>query len=334
MSLYELYLIYVRERRGVSVALFVLSLLGAVALVAVFAFWQLGTLVASDLEKQLGAGTVVVLGSSFTDRDLAAALSLGCFSGGYGVSTIAGALRYPNGTSREIAVVAVPAGVYGVVGAAAVANAYYAKSGEVYRLVVLGKETVIYVKDVKRQIAFLLGLSGDVYVDRALLGNPPYNALLLQKVDDSCVRELRGLFPGAAVIDSDELISALWGQLLVYLSGAALVALSTTAAVGALIYTYATTMYYTHFKEFAILRTLGLKRRGLAALALMLFSLPAVAGAVAATIAMLLIEIDGVSASQAASISAAIIITTSLLAPLPALRRLYKITPAEALRTE
>ncbi len=334
MSLFEIYLIYVSERRSVVVALFVLSFLGTVALVAVFVFWQLGGAIAADLERQLGAGTVVVLGSSFTDRDLAVALSLGCFSGGYGISTVAGALRYPNGTSKDVTVVAVPAGTYGAVGVAAIVNAYYAKSGQVYRLVVSEGEVMIYVKDVLRQMASLPGLSGDVYVDRALLGNPPYNALVLQKVGDGCVRELRGLFPGATVVDSDELISALWGQLLIYLGGAALVALSTTAAVGALIYTYATTMYYVHFKEFAILRTLGLKRRGLVALALMLFSLPAAAGAATAVVAALTLEMDGVSTIHAALISAVLTTATSLLASLPATRRLYKITPAEALRVE
>jgi ABC-type antimicrobial peptide transport system permease subunit len=156
--------------------------------------------------------------------------------------------------------------------------------------------------------------------------------LVLQKAGRSCVKELRGLFPRAAVIDSDELMSALWGQLLLYLGSAALVALSTTAAVAALVYTYATTMYYTHFKEFAILRTLGLKKRGLVALALMLFALPAAAGSLTAT--ALALAAPGVSTAQIAPIPPAVVTAATLLASAPALRRLYAITPAEALRTE
>jgi ABC-type antimicrobial peptide transport system permease subunit len=123
------------------------------------------------------------------------------------------------------------------------------------------------------------------------------------------------------------------GQLLWYLGSAALVALSITAAVAALVYTYATTMYYTHFKEFAVLRTLGLKKRGLAALALMLFALPA-AGSLTATALALTVETPGVSTAQTAPIQPAVVTAATLLASAPALRRLYAITPAEALRTE
>jgi len=245
-----------------------------------------------------------------------------------------GVLRYPNGTTRTVTVAAVPAGVRGVAGAAAVANAYYAKAGETYRVAAAGKELTIYVKEAAAQTASIAGLSADIYVDRALLGNLPYEYLVLQKAGRSCVKELRGLFPRAAVMDSDEFISALWGQLLLYLGSAALVALSTTAAVAALVYTYATTMYYTHFKEFAILRTLGLKKRGLAALALMLFALPAAAGSLTATALALAVEAPGISTAQIAPIPPAVVTAATLLASAPALRRLYAITPAEALRTE
>jgi|GEM_PF-1841714 len=333
-SLYELYLLYVRERRGTVAALFLLSILGTVSLFAVFLFWQVGESIAGDIQRALGAGTVVVMGGPFSDRDLAAALSLGCFSGGYGVSVATGVLRYPNGTTRTVTVAAVPAGVRGVAGAAAVANAYYAKAGETYRVAAAGKELTIYVKEAAAQTASIAGLSADIYVDRALLGNLPYEYLVLQKAGRSCVKELRGLFPRAAVMDSDEFISALWGQLLLYLGSAALVALSTTAAVAALVYTYATTMYYTHFKEFAILRTLGLKKRGLAALALMLFALPAAAGSLTATALALAVEAPGISTAQIAPIPPAVVTAATLLASAPALRRLYAITPAEALRTE
>jgi ABC-type antimicrobial peptide transport system permease subunit len=126
----------------------------------------------------------------------------------------------------------------------------------------------------------------------------------------------------------------LWGQLLLYLGSAALVALSTTAAVAALVYTYATTIYYTHFKEFAVIRTLGLRKRGLAALALMLFALPAAAGSLTATALALMVEAPGVSTAQIAPIPPAVVTAATLLASAPALRRLYAITPAEALRTE
>ena len=108
---------------------------------------------------------------------------------------------------------------------------------------------------------------------------------------------------------------------------------STTPAVAAFVYTYATTMYYTHFKEFAILRTLGLKKRGLVALALMLFALPA-AGSLTATALALMVEAPGVSTAQIAPIPPAVVTAATLLASAPALRRLYAITPAEALRTE
>ncbi len=315
-------------------ALFLLSMLGTVSLFAVLLFWQLGENIAGDIQRSLGAGTVVVMGGPFSDRDLAAALSLSCFSGGYGVSVTTGVLRYPNGTTRTVTVAAVPAGVRGVAGAAAVANAYHAKAGETYRVAAAGKELTIYVKEAVAQMAYMEGLYADIYVDRALLGDLPYNYLVLQKAGRSCVKELRGLFPRAAVEDSDELISSLWGQLLLYLGAAALVALSTTAAVAALVYTYATTMYYTHFKEFAILRTLGLKKRGLAALALMLFALPAAAGSLVATALALAVEAPGVSTAQIAPIPLAVVTAATLLASAPALRRLYAITPAEALRTE
>jgi len=333
-SLYELYLLYVRERRGTVAALFLLSILGTVSLFAVLLFWQVGERVTGDIQRSLGAGTVVVMGGPFSDRDLAAALSLGCFSGGYGVSVATGVLRYPNGTTKTVTVAAVPAGVRGVAGAAATANAYYAKAGETYRVAAAGKELTIYVKEAVVQMASMADLYADIYVDRALLGNLPYNYLVLQKAGRSCVKELRGLFPRAAVMDSDEFISALWGQLLLYLGSAALVALSTTAAVAALVYTYATTMYYTHFKEFAILRTLGLKKRGLAALALMLFALPAAAGSLTATALALTVEAPVVSTAQIALIPPAVVTVATLLASAPALRRLYAITPAEALRTE
>jgi hypothetical protein len=73
-SLYELYLLYVRERRGTVAALFLLSMLGTVSLFAVFLFWQLGESIAGDIQRALGARTIVVMGGPFSDRDLAAAL--------------------------------------------------------------------------------------------------------------------------------------------------------------------------------------------------------------------------------------------------------------------
>jgi hypothetical protein len=156
-SLYELYLLYVRERRGTVAALFLLSMLGTVSLFAVLLFWQVGESIAGDIQRSLGAGTVVVMGGPFSDRDLAAALSLGCFSGGYGVSVATGVLRYPNGTTRTVTVAAVPAGVRGVAGAAAVARAYYAKAGETYRVAAAGKELTIYVKEAVAQTASMAG---------------------------------------------------------------------------------------------------------------------------------------------------------------------------------
>ncbi len=110
-------------------------------------------------------------------------------------------------------------------------------------------------------------------------------------------------------------------------------ALSTTAAATILVYTYAATVYYTHFKEFAILRTLWLKKRGLVALALMLFALPA-AGSLTATALALAVETSGISTAQIAPIPPTVVTAATLLASVPALRRLYAITPAETLRTE
>ncbi|AET33942.1 hypothetical protein [Pyrobaculum ferrireducens] len=332
----SLYQIYLRERRGSVAALYVLSLLGFLASVAVVAFWSVGGRLGEDLRAQLGAGTVVVAGGDFTEGDLARALSLGCFSEGYGVSFLQGVLVLPNGTRRGVVVGAVPSGVMGASGAAATAFSLVAERGDVVMLEVEGRLVRLFVNSTFTRMFSLMGFSADVYVDRSVLGVGRYGALVLRKAGGgNCLEGLRALFPKAAVMDSDFVISALWGQLLVYLAAAGLVAVSVVTAVAALIYTLSTTLYFLHFKEFAVLRVLGLKKRGLLGLVSLLFFTPVAAGVLTGVpIALAAAASSGLDPALSVGIPAAVLLASSTLASLPALRRLYALSPAAALRYE
>ena len=335
-----LYSIYAKERKAVVVGIFLAAFLSTLAVAAVFAFWELGDAFSGELRGILGVGRYVVFppeGAKFTMGDAARAAAALCSDRAYGVAYVPVKVAYVNGTERWVTAAFVPRGaVEGVRLLEAVASRHVASEGDVFYVYVHNRPYMLTTSRVLEGALYVPGLSADLYLDAELLGASRFDVLVVEKGACGGVEDLRALFPRASVLDTDLLLSAFWGQLLLYLAGASAVAASSAAAVAALNYTLAMSTLYAHWKDFAVMRVVGMKRRQLLALAAMLFYAPALMGAATAAFLASGVHVEGfnIDVGAGAAKAAALVAAFSALPLIPAFRKLYALQPVEALRYE
>ncbi|MEZ0318948.1 MAG: hypothetical protein ABWK05_03010 [Pyrobaculum sp.] len=332
--------IYSRERRFLMLAIFFVSALASLAIAFTLAFVELGGGITSQLSEVLGAGRYIILKGEmdrpFTDADLAAALASVCSAEGYGVAYRPVYIQYLNGTRRAVTAAFVPTGaVEGVRFLEVVASGALASTGDSFYLDVGGRRYLVSVARVRPVGVYVPGLSADLYVDGALLGGArQYDVLVVGKGPCGGADVLKALFPKSEVLDADYVLGAFWGQLFLYLAAAGVVALSSAAAAASLTFTLASAFVASSFRDFAVMRVLGLKRRGLLALALAVLLTPSLGGVAVAALASASVYMAGVELGPKMATSAAFVVLLTALSLLPSLVRLYRLRPVEALRYE
>lgn len=328
--------LYARGRRKIAVALFFLSMLATGATAAALVMWGVGGALYGQLAELLGPGRYVVFGGSFSDADLLAAVQAVCSPGGYGVVYRPVKVRYVNGSVATFTAAFVPRGLMrGIEVLDAVALRHVAAAGDVVDVEVGGRWYQVRIAEVRDFTVFVPGLAADLYLDAELLGPARYDVLVVEKGNCGGARELEALFPRAQVFDADLVLTGVWSQLLAYLGATALVSASSIATAASLTYTAAALTLAASYKEFAVLRLLGLKRRSLVALMAALFLTPSAAGALVVLLASLSVEdVLGVSVRLYTAASAALVTAASALSLAPTLRKLYSLTPLEAIRAE
>ena len=335
----SIYSVYAEERRGLIVGIFLTAFLSTLALTAAFAFWDLGGALAAELRDLLGLGRYVIMsqeGAGLTWADVAKAAAAVCSDRSYGVTYLPLKIAYLNGTERWVTAAFLPRwAMEGIALLEVAASQALAREGDMLYAYISGKPLLVTVARALRGQIYVPGLSADLYLDSDLIGASHFNVIVVEKGSCGSVEDLRALFPGAVVLDTDALLTAFWGQLLIYLAGAAVVAASATAAVAAMSYALATSALQAHWKDFAIMRVLGMRKRQLLALAALLFYTPALSGVVAAAFLAGGLEGEGLGGMAYSAIQAAAVVGASSALPLfPAFRRLYSMHPVEALRHE
>ncbi|ABP50641.1 MULTISPECIES: hypothetical protein [Pyrobaculum] len=276
-------------------------------------------------------------GAKFAGGDVVRAAAAVCSEHAYGVVYMPIKVVYFNGTERWITAAFVPRGaVEGVRLLEVAATRHVASEGEVLYVYVNNKPFLVTVTRALEGVIYIPGLSADLYLDAELLGASRFDVLVVEKGACGGAEDLTASFPGASVLDTDLLLSAFWGQRLLYLAGVSAVASSSAVAVAALNYTLTMSTLHAHWKDFAVMRVVGMKRRQLLTLAAMLFYAPALMGVVAAALLAAGVHIEGLNIDVGAGVAKAAVIVAvfSALLQIPAFLRLYALRPVEALRYE